>query len=118
MRKILHKILCRILCVQSPPIKLPELIAISGDLDGLRNRPNKITPGSRSRTNSEPPHAYAHNKISKYARQCKGAAEKRASCMPDADRAVFGSARRGPHFVSVRRSLQSGRGATQNPLII
>ena len=27
-----------------PPIKLPEPIAISGDLDGARNRPNKIVP--------------------------------------------------------------------------
>ena len=36
--------------------------------------------------------------------------------IPDADRAVFGSARRGQDFGSVRRSLQSRRGATQNPL--
>ena len=59
---------------------------------------NEITLSSRSRINS----ASARNEISRQARQCKGAAEKRVSCILDADRAVFGSARRGQDFVSAQ----------------
>ena len=101
MHKILHKVLHRILCAKAL-LKPSEPMATSGALDDARNRPNKIVRRFALAYKFRASARIHAQKISKHALQCKSAAEKRAPCMPNADRAMLGSVRRGPDFVSAQ----------------